>query len=328
MNSAKVSVIIPVYNCEQFVEKCISSVLLQEYRYIEIIIVDDGSTDGSGEIIDTFAQKDERIIAIHKKNEGVSAARNDAIKLATGKYLLFVDGDDYIDKDFIVELVECAETHNSELVVCGYVMENMNGKVMGKTVPTSYSRHDEAWVYRISAVCSRLYSRAFWDRMGMEYTLEKNARGEDVPISMLANYCARNISVIDCAGYHYVQHANSAMHNSKGMVHFRFPRKAMVDAAHKANNAKVHNSRAFFEFGILKMFAQFDLVISRGMNKREKQKLIAFFNSFFKEYLPNYGDSWREVKKKSKNIPIFIKLAIDIFCIKMELLNCIGRKEK
>ena len=96
-----VSIIIPAYNVEKYIEKCISSILGQTHTNIEVIVVDDGSTDRTGQIIDNISVHDSRIRVLHKKNAGVSAARNSGIEMSTGEYLVFVDGDDYIANDYV-----------------------------------------------------------------------------------------------------------------------------------------------------------------------------------------------------------------------------------
>lgn len=98
------SIIIPVYNVENNIKRCIDSVLSQSFIDFELILVDDGSSDNSGEICDKYAEIDKRIIVIHQKNQGVSAARNEGIKKATGKYLVFIDGDDFVEKDILKKL--------------------------------------------------------------------------------------------------------------------------------------------------------------------------------------------------------------------------------
>ena len=95
-NFGKVSIIIPLYNVEKFVPRLVDSVISQDYENIEIILVDDGSTDNSGKIADDYSKRDRRIIVIHKNNGGVSTARNAGIRAATGEYILFVDGDDWV----------------------------------------------------------------------------------------------------------------------------------------------------------------------------------------------------------------------------------------
>jgi len=109
MKSEQISVIIPIYNVEQYLQKCVDSVLAQTYHNIEIILIDDGSTDHCGEICDEYAQTDDRIVVIHKANAGLSAARNSGFDAATGKYITFLDGDDWLSADACTILLEYAE---------------------------------------------------------------------------------------------------------------------------------------------------------------------------------------------------------------------------
>ena len=114
------SVIIPVYNTEQYLLKCISSVLDQTYQHMEIFLIDDGSTDNSGRICDEYAQKDSRIYVIHKENGGQGAARNCALDRIRGDYIAFVDSDDYLEKDMYTTMIDAIERTNSDLSLCGF----------------------------------------------------------------------------------------------------------------------------------------------------------------------------------------------------------------
>ena len=116
----KISIVVPIYNVEKYVKKCIESLIKQTYKNIEIILVDDGSTDSSAEIIDEYANKDSRIIAIHQKNKGVSSARNTGLKAARGEYIGFVDPDDYVDCQMYEVMVNKLQASLADLVVCGY----------------------------------------------------------------------------------------------------------------------------------------------------------------------------------------------------------------
>lgn len=120
--SAKVSVVIPVYNVEKYLIECVDSALLQTYENVEIILVDDGATDSSGEMCDEYAQKDSRIKVIHRKNGGLSAARNTGLDAASGEYIYFLDSDDYIEKNTISDLVSTIEQEDADVVFFdGYV---------------------------------------------------------------------------------------------------------------------------------------------------------------------------------------------------------------
>ncbi len=115
-SSKKISVIVPVYNVEKYLERCVKSILEQSYQNLEIILVDDGSTDNSGKICDTFAQKFNNIKVIHKINGGLSSARNAGMAIATGDYLAFVDSDDWIEKDIYAACINAMEQYNCDVV--------------------------------------------------------------------------------------------------------------------------------------------------------------------------------------------------------------------
>jgi glycosyltransferase involved in cell wall biosynthesis len=115
-----ISVVIPVYNVENYLHRCVESILNQTFQDFEIILIDDGSKDKSGEICDEYAVKDKRIIVIHKKNARVSAARNDGIRLAKGKYLSFIDSDDWIEPEMYQEMIDKAEELNLDFIMCDY----------------------------------------------------------------------------------------------------------------------------------------------------------------------------------------------------------------
>lgn len=116
----KISIIVPIYNIREYVERCIASLSGQTYSNLEIILVDDGSTDGSGKICDRMAKRDKRIVVVHKKNGGLSDARNVGMDSATGKYIFFVDGDDWLDADAITLLSTVAMEKKADIVECGF----------------------------------------------------------------------------------------------------------------------------------------------------------------------------------------------------------------
>ncbi|WP_442594306.1 glycosyltransferase family 2 protein [Neobacillus sp. D3-1R] len=116
----KISVVVPVYNVENYLRRCIDSILKQSFQDFEIILINDGSLDNSGKICDEYSQKDTRIKVIHKKNARVSAARNDGIKLARGKYVSFIDSDDWIESDMYKEMINKAEKLDLDLIMCDF----------------------------------------------------------------------------------------------------------------------------------------------------------------------------------------------------------------
>lgn len=116
----KLSIIISIYNCEKYLEKCINSILFQTFKDFELILVDDGSTDNSRKICDLFADKDKRIKVLHKKNQGVSIARNEGINIASGEYITFVDADDWIELEAYENLIDEIEKSNADLIIYNF----------------------------------------------------------------------------------------------------------------------------------------------------------------------------------------------------------------
>jgi glycosyltransferase involved in cell wall biosynthesis len=121
MFNEKVSVIIPIYNVDQYLEKCLNSVLEQTYQLLEIILINDGSTDLSGSICEIYKEKDKRLIVIHKENGGLSSARNAGIEISTGEYIAFIDSDDFIHPEMIETLVRNATSFDADIAVCDFL---------------------------------------------------------------------------------------------------------------------------------------------------------------------------------------------------------------
>lgn len=122
VNKSLVSIIVPIFKVEEYLHKCIESIIGQTYKNIEIILVDDGSPDSCPGICDEYAQKDERIKVLHKRNEGLVKARQDGLGIATGDYIQFVDGDDWIDVEFTAKMLDYIEKYNLDIVMCGYYL--------------------------------------------------------------------------------------------------------------------------------------------------------------------------------------------------------------
>lgn len=220
-----ISVIVPAYNIESYVEKCIRSIIGQTYKNIEIILVDDGSTDKSAEICDKFARQDERIRVIHKKNGGLVSARKAGINIATGEYVLYVDGDDWIEKDRICNVVVQILKHKSDMIYLSGYKYDVGAK--------SVSKDDliEPRIYLGSEIEEDLFPLV----QDTEKCFECRVRGSlclwcirrsllkekqnlvDDRISMCEDqicvwFCllsANSVSVIVESGYHYIQRGDS-----------------------------------------------------------------------------------------------------------------------
>lgn len=165
MEMKKISIIVPVYNKEKYLEKCIESIAGQTYKNLEIILVDDGSCDMSPDICDKWAANDERIIVIHKKNGGLSSARNAGLDICSGDYVMFVDSDDWIDADTAEELYSAAISSNCKVVSSGFYYEYNDGSTV-QSNPKSLEIHGKDVLYNYlidnirPEVCSKMYLRS------------------------------------------------------------------------------------------------------------------------------------------------------------------------
>lgn len=169
-----VSIIIPCYNVEMYVEKCIRSIMEQEYRDIEIIPVDDGSPDNTPIILDKLASEDPRIHVIHKQNAGVSAARNSGLDLARGKYIVFVDGDDYIAKDYVDYMLNLATKDDADFVLSkNWYMQDGQNQLSTDNIETITPAQATALLLspRIMVGCwNKMYKKSFLDQHKLRFS--------------------------------------------------------------------------------------------------------------------------------------------------------------
>lgn len=206
------SIIVPIYNVEKYVRRCIESLIVQTYPNIEIILVDDGATDSSGKICDEYANKDCRIKVVHKKNGGLSSARNAGIESATGQYILFVDGDDFLVENAIEILAEKLEDKISD-VICFDIYQYRNGNIIGTLITKKFN--DVAVTRRNILVnpsaCARLYKTEFLKKNKIFFK-EKIIYEDLALIPALTTY-TKNIEFIDDKLYYYVMRDSSIMNN-------------------------------------------------------------------------------------------------------------------
>ena len=214
-----ISVIVPIYKVEKYLKKCIESIQKQTYKNLEIILVDDGSPDKCGEICDEYAENDSRIIVIHKKNGGLSSARNAGIEIAKGDYIGFVDSDDYIEPYMYEKLLDAIEQNNSKLSVCAinYVFEN--GKKICKSKSSENRNFDffeaikEMNTYELfdMGAWSKLYKKDLFD----DIRFPENKLSEDFFIMYKIFDKAQRISYVGIPCYNYLQRSESITKSKK-----------------------------------------------------------------------------------------------------------------
>ena len=160
-----ITVIVPVYNVEKYLRRCLDSIIRQTYQNLEILCIDDGSIDNSGEICEQYAARDARIKVIHQENQGLSTARNRGLDTATGEYIAFVDSDDYIAADVLEQLYQSAVSSDATCVICGYNCVDSNGSIL-----STYSVHSVQQYSGVESLRAPLLSckwrRKFCNRLG------------------------------------------------------------------------------------------------------------------------------------------------------------------
>lgn len=321
----EVSIIIPVYNNEKYIEKCIHSVLNQTFGELEIIAVNDGSTDESGKILKNLEREDVRIILLEQNNQGVAAARNLGVKKSTGKYITFVDGDDYLKNDYIEKMYDLAEKESLDMVISGLTYVDESGKELNKIIPGVYKRlENEEWTFRISAVCSHLYRRELWMKYDVKF--QSGERGEDMPISLFFSAVCPRINTIQECGYYYVQHASSAIHNFKGLEKYTLPYKGLDNTSKKVEEVGIQNSPEFYELFVLRIFATCLFQLAPGARWEKIRELCDYISCTVNMYFPAY---WKNSKAKLNakvDIPFTQKAAVKVLMLllKMKLLRPFG----
>ena len=218
-NNPLLSIVVPVYKVEPYLEKCVNSILAQTYSNLEIILIDDGSPDNCGKICDDFTQKDSRVFVIHKSNGGLSSARNAGIEIAHGEYIGFVDSDDTIEPDMYEKLHHAIQRDKTDLAVCAvnYVYED--GKILkkpglGKDAIFHFPQAMvEMNLHRLfdMATWSKLYHRNLFD--GLRFPVGKLSEDYYVMFRILDR--AQKISYVDATCYNYLQRKNSVTRSNK-----------------------------------------------------------------------------------------------------------------
>lgn len=298
MKKNTVSIIIPVYNCGEYLPRCVDSLVRQTYRSLEIILVDDGSTDGTPEICDRLAESDSRLAVVHKANGGVSSARNAGIEAAGGAFITFADADDYVEPEHIECLMKLMRQRDCDVAVCGFISEDeektsapqaarscSDSKDAAKEVCCDYD-HD-------SAVCELLAGGAVggyvWNKLYRRELLEDVKFRGDIKIleDLRFNYeVFRRVGKMAVTGrrtYHYIQRGQSAMHRTFGDEHRR-----MVETAREIRDELAGASPALADAGNGLL----------GTTILWVSDVMAEYGPYDRQLFRQYYDEFRPLRKK------------------------------
>lgn len=241
MDNIKVSVVIPVYNVEKYLRQCLNSVVNQTLTDIEIICINDGSTDGSLEILREYEQKDSRIRLINKENEGISAARNQGIELAQGEYISFIDSDDWIEENYLEALYTAAKKYNSDIACSSIIRvtgKRRRKKLVYKTeeFTVDKDKKNELTNAPISSyVWNKIYKRKPLLASGVKFPVGRVY--EDVIWCIKAIYYLNGVVTVPDAIYYYRKNPTSIMStkSEKNAKDYAQSEKEMLEFAKEKN---------------------------------------------------------------------------------------------
>lgn len=280
-----ISVIIPVYNKEKYIEKCIDSVLSQSYRNLEIILVDDGSVDNSGKILDGYLEKDNRIKVFHNENQGVLAARNFGVKNSTGQYLTFIDADDTVEAEYLEKLLDVLTDNKCDISQCNY-----SNVVNGIVTPVADSGEvlaqssDEAIEYILSGkkyvvgLWPKLYKRELFDNIPEYSGIKVN---EDYIVNFSAFQNAQKTVFIDLPLYNYHCNYDSVTHTINTInacKDGKYVAKLILEKSKNKSYEKLALAR--YQRSFLGLYSA--MLLNKNADKKEKQECLSDLKIIYK----------------------------------------------
>lgn len=315
----KISVIVPIYNVERYLKYCLDSILMQTYKNLEIILVDDGSTDGCSKICDEYALLDKRIKVIHKQNGGLADARNTGLKYATGEYIGFIDSDDYIYPTFYEELYKLILKYNTDISECNFLridvdnidkcnsiieLENEKNKMVEEKVTNIealkllYGPRLKPYLKKV-VVWNKLYKKELFD--SIRFPLGKLHEDEYTTFQVL--YKAKEIVSTNRFLHGYMQTSNSIMRQEIKQKRI----EDNLDAYIKSSDFFKENKQIEIEMKSRRRYLENCIELAGKVHKsngKEKEQQVLFISNLYKENYEIYIDQIKQltVDKKEKEI--------------------------
>lgn len=306
------SVIVPVYNVEAFLPRCVDSLLRQTYRNLEILLVDDGSPDSSGRICDDYAEKDSRIRVIHKENGGLSSARNAGLDIAAGEYIAFLDSDDWIEPEAYETMLGLMERYAVKLVCAGrydvYGTERVKGlcpekeeKISGEAFAGRIFR----WDHCDSAAWDKLYHRSLWE--SLRYPVGKIC--EDVPVTYRLALEAGEVALCPCPFVNYYHRPGSITMSAVSEKSFHFAEHTSEIYPYIAKNYPAIGDEARYQH--VKALTQILLLLDTGdaeIRRRFSRRYAALRKELARHLLFLCGCPWLSGREKAQALLLILGL--------------------
>lgn len=280
-----VSVIIPVYNTEKYLKQCLDSILNQSMKELEIIVVDDGSNDNSAQLLKEYENK---VMVVYQENKGQSAARNRALSLAKGEYIVFIDSDDFIGKDYIKKLYSTALKTGADMVLCDYTKVDQFGNVI-KQCKANYIENEIRIPSYIS--CNRIIKRKLIDKCDFRY--REGVICEDIPAMLKLECAANHVEVIPMSDYFYRTNPTSTTltFKKKKINMNQLPFDEMKECIEYWKSYSKNFSFQEMEFFVCRIWTSLLFDIGRKCEKKIRYEMIDEMIDFMNCYFPKYYEN-------------------------------------
>lgn len=306
-----ISVVIPVYNTEKYLKKCLDSILSQTYQNFEILLVDDGSIDKSSEIIHDYMKKYPGIIhGFFQENRGQSSARNLALRHAKGEYISFIDSDDYIGPLFFEQLYKTAKKYMSDMVICNYTKVSENGEII-KRFNANFVEDRMRIPSYIS--CNHLVKRELIEKYNLYYS--EGVICEDIPFILKLEAVAKNTKIIPMEDYFYRTNPKSTT-SSYGKRKFRMeqlPIDAMKEAVLFCQKYNENISGEWLEFLVCRIWTSLIFEIGKDYTPDVQKGICKAVTKFMNDFYPECTKNQYVKLNRFKTLPMIQKLGTLIF---------------
>ena len=284
-NAPLVSLIIPVYNSEKYIHRCLNSVLSQSYTNFEVICIDDGSSDNSGSILDAYqAQNPGKFVVKHQANAGIAVTRNKGIEVAKGDYIAFIDNDDWIDANWLETLTDLIDTDEPADVICsGYCRPDKDGNI----VTECHLEENGEWSpYLVGAPWAKLYRTTFIRESHLEF-FSTNI-GEDLPFVIPAIHKAKNCMVTGYSGYNWfynIKSVSNTIHKKSDGLEFE---KTLNKLHLELCDGDVSKAEPLIVRYFIRLIGWYLFYTRKGDGLRQSLNNVSYYESWLDRNLPEW----------------------------------------
>lgn len=308
-----VSIILPVYNVERYLPKCLDSLVNQTLKNIEIIIVNDGSPDNSNIIIDEYQKKHSKLIKVlNQKNQGLSDARNNGLKLATADYVVFIDSDDYVDYNMIEKLYNKIIDDNADVIICGNRVVDEKGNIISCTYPNNfnYSNLTERTIFGNMCAWNKIYKKSLICDNKLKF--RSKVWYEDIDFSYKILTLSKKTSFLEDNLYNYLLREDSIMNSQKANRNLELI-LAFDEMINYSKNKHIYK-KYYNAIEYLCIYHIYITGITRIINiktdKKTKKSIIMKFSNYLKLNFPNYRKNiyLKKLSRNKKIVYFFIEI--------------------